>query len=209
MTVAGLGFVAIWNGVAPETEEDFIAWHRHEHMPERLSIPGFLSGQRWDNERATPRFFTLYVLENADVAASPAYIDRLNAPTPWTRRVMASYRNNARCVGSFPVSRGETPERHVAIGRFVDWPEDVAGIADHLMAIKGVTGCHIGISDRDTSALATAERAGRTVAEPAGLVIVCLDSESAETVIHVEACLKRAGASEPAIMTLALSHPAP
>ncbi|RDE08281.1 DUF4286 family protein [Pelagibacterium lacus] len=209
MTIAGLGFVAIWNDVAPGAEEDFIAWHRQEHMPERLSIPGFLSGQRWNNERAKPRFFTLYVLENADVAASPAYIDRLNAPTPWTRRVMASYRNNARCVGSFPVGRGEAPGRHVAVGRFVDRPEDAAGIADRLMALEGVTGCHIGISDSNTSALATAERAGRTVAEPAGLVIVCLDSESAEIVIHIEACLKRAGASEPAMMTLALSHPAP
>ncbi len=39
--------VTIWCDVAPEVREEFDDWHAHEHMPERLSIPGFLRGSRW------------------------------------------------------------------------------------------------------------------------------------------------------------------
>ena len=30
-------------------------WHTHEHLPERLSIPGFLRGTRWIAVRGAPR----------------------------------------------------------------------------------------------------------------------------------------------------------
>jgi hypothetical protein len=33
--------------VASGAEDDHDDWHTHEHMPERVSIPGFLRGSRW------------------------------------------------------------------------------------------------------------------------------------------------------------------
>ena len=52
----GAAAVAIWCEVAPEIREEFDDWHAHEHMPERLAIPGFLRGSRWvsaDGGKAT------------------------------------------------------------------------------------------------------------------------------------------------------------
>jgi hypothetical protein len=43
---SGQAAVAIWCDVAPEARAQFDDWHAHEHMPERLSIPGFLRGSR-------------------------------------------------------------------------------------------------------------------------------------------------------------------
>jgi len=170
--LTGCGFVAIWNDVSRGTEEDFFAWHADEHMPERLAIPGFLRGMRWGNEGATPRYFTLYMLSGSEVARSADYTARLNDPTPWTQRVMNSFRDNARCVGEFTSSLGEGPGQGVMVlrlnGRLA--PE----VPDAIMKIDGVSGCHLGLSDTATSALATVERQGRIVTEPQGLLIVCL-----------------------------------
>ena len=35
-------------------------WHTHEHLPERLSIPGFLRGTRWASFDGKPRYFVMY-----------------------------------------------------------------------------------------------------------------------------------------------------
>jgi hypothetical protein len=51
MSILGQGFVAIWNGIAPEGREEFYEWHNREHMPERVGIPGFRRGRRYT---ATP-----------------------------------------------------------------------------------------------------------------------------------------------------------
>lgn len=72
-------------------------WHTHEHLPERLSIPGFLRGTRWVALRAgQPRYFVIYEVRDTDVLTSAAYLERLNNPTPWTRKMMPSYRGMTR-----------------------------------------------------------------------------------------------------------------
>jgi hypothetical protein len=71
-------------------------WHTHEHLPERLSIPGFLRGTRWVATRGAPRYFVLYEVADLGVLTSEAYLERLDHPTPWTSKMMASYRGMTR-----------------------------------------------------------------------------------------------------------------
>jgi hypothetical protein len=40
--LAGEGAVAIWNDINEAGRAEFYAWHLHEHMPERVGIPGFV-----------------------------------------------------------------------------------------------------------------------------------------------------------------------
>ena len=74
--------------------------HPHEHMPERLGVPGFLRGSRWKAVRGEPAYLVLYEVAHLDVLTSAPYLQRLNAPTPWTTRMMPAYRNMTRglCV---------------------------------------------------------------------------------------------------------------
>lgn len=94
------GAIIIWNDIAPEGREDFYAWHLHEHIPERLSVPGFLRGSRYiaTSAETTPEFLTLYETMNADVATSAPYLARLNAPTAWTRSATSHFRNTSRAL---------------------------------------------------------------------------------------------------------------
>ena len=74
----------------PGMEEEFNAWYDEEHLPERLAIPGFRSARRWvgDGPPGAGRYLATYELDCAAVLDSPAYLARLNAPTPWSRRCL-------------------------------------------------------------------------------------------------------------------------
>jgi hypothetical protein len=91
--------------VAPEAIAEHDDWHTLEHLPERLSIPGFLRGTRWVALRGGPRYFVTYEVSQLDTLTSDAYLQRLNNPTPWTAKMMTSYRGVSRgfcsVTGSF------------------------------------------------------------------------------------------------------------
>ena len=97
--------------VAPGTAADHDDWHTHEHMPERLSIPGFLRGSRCVAEGEGPRYMMMYEVAGVDVLTGPDYAARLNNPTPWTSRVMTSLRGMQRgffrLTASAGVGRGD------------------------------------------------------------------------------------------------------
>jgi hypothetical protein len=42
------GILAIFNNVAPGREAEFEEWFQHEHLAERIAVPGFLLGRRHD-----------------------------------------------------------------------------------------------------------------------------------------------------------------
>ena len=69
----------------PYMEEEFNAWYDTEHLPERLSIPGFRSARRWVSEKT---YLATYELDSPAVLTSPAYLSCFEKPTPWTRRCL-------------------------------------------------------------------------------------------------------------------------
>jgi len=81
-------------------------WHTHEHLPERLSIRGFLRGTRWTSVQGSPRYAVMYEVDHLDTLASPAYLQRLNNPTPWTSKMMSHYRRMTRGLCSVERSYG-------------------------------------------------------------------------------------------------------
>jgi hypothetical protein len=83
------GILAIFNNVTPGREGEFEEWFQHEHLQERLDVPGFLVGRRYEAVRGEPSYFNFYVTRSAQVLASAEYHTRLNDPTPMTRMVMS------------------------------------------------------------------------------------------------------------------------
>ena len=86
-------------------------WHTHEHLPERLSIPGFLRGTRWvATAEGQPRYMVVYEVDSLATLASAAYLARLDNPSPWTTRMMPHYRGMIRglcaVLGSFGFGQG-------------------------------------------------------------------------------------------------------
>jgi len=96
----GSGFLAIWSDVEACAETDYLHWLTREHLAERVGVKGFLA-TRVFRALGTDlrRFFILYELEAPEVLGGPDYLARLNAPTPWSQRIMPTLGNFVRGGG--------------------------------------------------------------------------------------------------------------
>lgn len=106
MPLLGSAAMLLSFDVALEAIAEHDDWHTHEHLPERLAIPGFLRGTRWIVRRGQPRYVVLYEVDRLATLNSDAYLARLNAPSPWTSRMMPHYRGMRRGFCSITASLG-------------------------------------------------------------------------------------------------------
>ncbi|WP_052340864.1 hypothetical protein [Salinarimonas rosea] len=180
----GSAGIVIWNGVAPGAAAEFERWHDEEHLAERLAIPGFLRARRGVAVDGSARYLTLYDVADAYAIGQGAYPARLDAPTPWTRRVMPLMRDTARilCRVSESLGRGEGAgegDRLVALRlpETVSLAEEVraslAGEAARLVSEGLLVSATLLLRDDALTARRTAEHALRAerVATPAGALV--------------------------------------
>ena len=114
MALLGTGVLAFWNGIAASAEDEFVDWHVREHIPERVGLPGFLRGRRYIAVDGLPKYFNFYETADPGVLSSDVYQARMNAPTEWTKRVVAHFTDTSRtaCEVAASFGRGE--------GAFID-----------------------------------------------------------------------------------------
>lgn len=118
MPLLGSAAMLLSFDVDADAIEEHDRWHTHEHLPERLSIPGFRRGTRWIATEGGPRYMVLYEVESLATLTSQAYLARLNDPTPWTTRMMPRYRAMNRGLCSVPGSFGFGQGAFAALIRF-------------------------------------------------------------------------------------------
>ena len=66
----GTGLLMVWADAPPDKEADFNRWYNEEHLAERLSVPGFLSGAWYEAVKGAPKHLACYELES--VSGDPA-----------------------------------------------------------------------------------------------------------------------------------------
>jgi hypothetical protein len=91
------GLLLVMIDVDPGHEEEFNRWYNEEHLPERLSCPGFLNGRRFVALEGGPKYLALYDLENPDVLQSEAY-RKIIGPSEWTKRISTQFVHLVRNV---------------------------------------------------------------------------------------------------------------
>jgi hypothetical protein len=96
MPLLGQAAVAMWWDIAADHRAEFEDWHSHEHFPERLGIPGFRRATRWASASGGEGYFVMYELEQYETLSSSPYLARLNAPTPWSMKMMPRHRSMVR-----------------------------------------------------------------------------------------------------------------
>ena len=183
MSLAGLGVVAIWHDIAPEARDDFYEWHNREHMPERVGIPGFRRGRRYIAIEGAPEYFNLYEADSAETLAGQDYLNRLNAPTPWTQRVIPNFRNVARSICRVAFTNGIGSGGIMLTLRFAIDAARRDGTVEALrrrilppiVYRKGIGGVHLCLADEAASNIVTAERRARAndaTAVPSWVVLI-------------------------------------
>jgi hypothetical protein len=135
------GILAIFNNVAVGREAEFEEWFQHEHLAERIAVPGFMLGRRYEAVSGQPRFFNFYLTQSAGVLKSAAYLERLDHPTPMTRTVMAEiFKDMIRTVCQRTLRLGAMRGSAAIALRFMERPDQTAlkGALDELMQDKAV-----------------------------------------------------------------------
>ncbi|MCH8883074.1 MAG: hypothetical protein IIA41_06190, partial [SAR324 cluster bacterium] len=100
------GLMGFWVDIDDGYLLRFQEWHNCEHIPERVSLPGFNVGRRYRGLDGAPTFFMFYETDDAAVLGSEAYLSALNRPTPWTRESLAQFRNPNRNVYTLLAEEG-------------------------------------------------------------------------------------------------------
>ncbi len=164
MSLLGKAALAMWWNISTEMRAEFEDWHSHEHFPERLSIPGFRRASRWASAHDGEGFFVMYELDDHGVLASAPYAERLNAPTPWSVRMMPHHRDMVRSQCRVLDSCGAATASHALTLRFspVEGEDEslrnaLATLARSICMRPGLVGMHV--LRHETPALArTAEQ---------------------------------------------------
>ncbi|HTU54383.1 MAG TPA: hypothetical protein VMF62_10465 [Acetobacteraceae bacterium] len=166
MSLPGEAFLAVWNDVPPDLEDEFNVWYMREHMPERVGVPGFLGGRRYIAwERSFHRYFALYPTRTLAVLNGPDYLARLNAPSPWTQKMFPKLLNYIRGACRIVASRSEGVGGFIATIR-LSLSEPERGLekqastaaAAEIHGLDGVMGVHIGVVDPEVTGVQSMER---------------------------------------------------
>ncbi|MEA2940671.1 MAG: hypothetical protein QOD09_1200 [Bradyrhizobium sp.] len=158
----GLGFLAIWSDVEQKALTDYRHWLTREHTTERVTTKGFLGVRVFRAERGeTNRFFILYELESPEVLDGPAYMARLNAPTPWSQRIMPQLGNFVRGGGVMTARAGRGEAATIAALRLEQLPDAPQALADALVALDGIAAVQIGVTDQARTSVPTVEKGMR------------------------------------------------
>ncbi|MFG1348023.1 hypothetical protein V5F59_24350 [Xanthobacter autotrophicus DSM 431] len=180
------GILAIWHDIEPNHVGDVLTWYDAEHHFERLDIPGFLNVRRYHALKATPQLFIRYETTDANVLASPLYLERLNHPTLGTQQAQPHFRNNSRTVcarvvwsgraeGGFVVTARQDEAGAAAAGAM--WPclvADLLGSAEAGRGTPGIVGAELWRAQTGASTIASAEKRLRGAADAhvGGVVVV-------------------------------------
>jgi hypothetical protein len=164
MSLLGQAALAMWWNVPPARRAEFADWHSHEHFPERMSIPGFRRGSRWIGTGEDKGFFVLYELERYETLTSKAYLDRLNAPTPWSTKMMPHHlgmvRSQCRVAASFGggvAGSLATIRLSADFGREMDLKTMLVELLRELAPQPGLTGAHLLLTDTPKTSAPTVE----------------------------------------------------
>jgi hypothetical protein len=103
------GLLATWADIDEDYRLEFEKWHNCQHMADRVTIPGFHVGYRYQGIGASPYSLMAYETSDAGVMESKPYLHSKNNPTIWTREALSHFRNTKRMIYSLVASFGKKP----------------------------------------------------------------------------------------------------
>jgi len=107
--------ICAWMRVAVADQDAFLDFHTHEHLPERLGVPGFLRGRRFLSLEKPDTLLVLYEVTSLAVLTTDAYVERLNNPSDWTKRSMPLIRESRRLALELDFNQGDGGAEFVGV----------------------------------------------------------------------------------------------
>lgn len=202
MPLLGSAAMLLSFDIEAEAIDEHDRWHTHEHLPERLSIPGFRRGTRWVATEDGPRYMVVYEVDKLETLASEAYLARLNNPSPWTQKMMPHYKgmNRGLCtvVGSFGFGQGSA----AALLRFTPVASHAVQLESWLLQealpaipkMSGLGSAHL-LQGAQAAAMTNEQRI-RGADQTVDSAIIITGYDSGAVAAHANEMIGKAGLSE-------------
>ena len=172
MSLLGGAVLVNWGGIMPDKEEDYNQWHSKEHMPERISLPGFLRGYRAmgiEGTNLNHKYFMMYEAKNKEVFVSKEYLEKLNNPTKWTKEILSNYISPSRTICSVISSKSIGSGNFISTIRFLDEKfkrnhdlEKLKVFIREVTEFQNITGMHFLEGDKSFGQMNTEEKKYRS-----------------------------------------------
>lgn len=115
MTDSPNGMLFVATDVAAQDEADFNQWYDREHVEERVRVPGFLSGTRYQSLQGGRKYLGLYKTASLASFTSQAYRNAFNQQTPWSVACLDKMRDPMRRVCTVEAITGQGSGSHLSI----------------------------------------------------------------------------------------------
>ena len=170
MALLGKGALLNWGGVLAKHDLDYNLWHSLEHMPERMSVKGFLRAFRCVGLKGTndnDKYFMMYDVKSKGILSSKQYLNRLNNPTDWTSKILSKYVYPSRAICEVIKTKSLTNglSGFFVTIRYLSQNNDIKNfynISDEIMCQNGIFSIHCFQSDREISLIKTKEKVIRS-----------------------------------------------
>ena len=170
MALLGKGVLLNWGGVLPKHDLDYNLWHSLEHMPERMTVKGFLRAFRCVGLKGTndnDKYFMMYDVKNKEILSSKQYLNRLNNPTDWTSKILSKYVYPSRAICEVIKTTSLTNglSGFFVTIRYLSQNNDIENfynISNEVMSENGIFSIHCFQSDKEISLLKTKEKVIRS-----------------------------------------------
>lgn len=188
------GELLIWTSVDPAYEQDFNQWYDQEHMQERAAIKGFRWSRRYHSDTCARPYLALYQTDTLHVFTSEPYRQAFTKQTQWSERNFTRMRDTSRRVNAVTTLAGAGTGAAVALVclQSIEQAQAAIVLAQELKsALEGVLAVRALCPDPvlstplpsedlatrklepfvviDTTTLASAEAAGKWLAEKLAL----------------------------------------
>lgn len=150
-SLQGKAALFVWKNYIGDDEDAFNEWYIREHVPERVGIPGFLRGRRYEAVSGTRKYAAFYETVDAEVLVSDTYMHFTRQPDANTRHFISRFGDGVRSVMDTVASAGAGAGAAasflafgVAEGReaeLVDWAAGT--LLPGLVKAQGVVGAHL------------------------------------------------------------------
>lgn len=189
------GILFVWTSADPEHELDFNRWYDREHVEERVRIPGFVSGTRYQSVRGPRKYLGLYRTVSLDAFQTPDYFKAFGQQTPWSVANLQRTVDPMRRVCTIEAETGMGTGAWLAvlrlgasaIGQDAEAKAGMAALGEKLLRIDGVIATRLLTPDANLSGPLPAERKEGRVLDP--IFLIDASSESAAVAAANEASI--------------------
>jgi hypothetical protein len=214
----GQGLFVAWYDTDPLFQPELDRWHSKEHMLERVVLPGFRTGQRYTSLDEQWRYCVLYRADDVRTFVSEPYLQVLNNPTEWTRKMMPGIRNLNRSLCSIIRDAGagfgnvlhtiQFSPSPTAQSDFLNWIDDAAIPA--VLAEPGAVRLTLAVADRAISQTKTKEQTLRAQPDVVSDWVLLVESYAESTINQawrfLSGSMEEHGGYSPVGQTFQLSH---